>query len=126
MELIIDILFKIKDEYKLELKTPETTKLFGSTKKTVGKIKNGENVPSLEVVEVGLIQCNIVEHQYQQKSDVLCNFTPNKSCAYLLNVEPRSLVFLRTYCDIELDKIIITFIDQNASTAQISVFEDLL
>ena len=95
MELIIDILFKIKDEYKLELKTPETTKLFGSTKKSVGKIKNGENVPSLEVVEVGLIQCNIVEHQYQQKSDVLCNFTPNKSCAYLLNVEPRSLVFLR-------------------------------
>ena len=66
MELIIDISFKIKDGYKLELKTPETTKLFGSTKKSIGKIKNGENVPSLELVEVGLIQCNIVEHQYQQ------------------------------------------------------------
>ena len=37
MELIIDILFKIKDGYKIELKTPETTKLFGSTKNQQAK-----------------------------------------------------------------------------------------
>ena len=31
-ELIIRLVFKIKDVYKLELQTPETMKLFGSTK----------------------------------------------------------------------------------------------
>ena len=34
------LVFKIKDEYKLELKTPETMKLFGSTKKIIVKTKN--------------------------------------------------------------------------------------
>ena len=37
---------------------------------------------------------------------------PNKSYAYLLNVEPSNLVFLKTY-SAEFDEIIITFTDQN-------------
>ena len=41
-------------------------KLFRSTKKLIDKTKNGENVPSLEVVEVVLVQCNLVDNQYQQ------------------------------------------------------------
>ena len=45
-------------------------KLFGSTKKLMDKTKNGENVPSLEVFEVVLVQCNLVDNQYQQKSEV--------------------------------------------------------
>ena len=48
-------MFKIKDEYGLELQTPETMKLFGSTKKLIDKAKNGEKVPSLDVVEVALV-----------------------------------------------------------------------
>ena len=35
------LVFKIKDGYKLELETLETTKLFGSTKKLTDKTKNG-------------------------------------------------------------------------------------
>ena len=54
-------MFKIKDGYKLELKMPETIKLFGSTKKSIGKTKSGENVPSLEVV---LIQWILADNQY--------------------------------------------------------------
>ena len=42
-------------------------KLFGSTKQLIDKTINGENVPSLEVVEVVLVQCNLVDNQYQQK-----------------------------------------------------------
>ena len=64
IELIIDLMFKIKDGYRLELQTPEIMKLFGSTKKLLDKIKNRENVPSLEVVEVVLVQCNLVDNQY--------------------------------------------------------------
>ena len=47
-------------------------------KKLIDKTKNGEKVPSLEVVEVVLVQCNLVDNQYQQKSEVLYTFTPNK------------------------------------------------
>ena len=65
------LVFKIKGEYKLKFQIPETMKLFGSTKKSIDKTKNGENVPSLEVVEVVLVQCNLLDNQYQQKSEVL-------------------------------------------------------
>ena len=61
------LVFKIKDGYKLELQTPETMKLFGSTKKLIDKTKNREKVPSLEVVEVVLVQCNLVDNQYKKK-----------------------------------------------------------
>ena len=69
-------------------------KLFGSTKKLIDKTNNRENVSSFEVVEVVLVQCGLVDNQYQQKSEVLYTFTPNKSFAYLLNVEPSNLVFI--------------------------------
>ena len=104
-------MFKIKDGYKLELQTSETMKSFGSTKKLIDKTKTGENVQSLEIVEVVLVRCNLVDDQYQQKSEVLYTFTPNESYAYLLNVEPRNLVFLKTY-NTKFDEIIITFTDQ--------------
>ena len=44
------ITFKIKSGYYLELLTPETMKLLGSTGSKITKDKNGENVPHLEVV----------------------------------------------------------------------------
>ena len=70
-------MFKIKDGYKLELQTRETIKLFGNTKKLINKTKNGENMPSLEVVEIVLVRCNFVDTQYQQNFEVLYTFTPN-------------------------------------------------
>ena len=63
-------------------------KLVASSKKIIDKTKKGENVPSLQVVEVVLVQCNLIDNEYQQKSEVLYTFTPNKSYTYLLNVEP--------------------------------------
>ena len=69
-------------------------------------------MPSLEVVEVILVQCKLVDNQYQQKPEVLYSVTPNKSHAYLLNIEPSNLVFLKTY-NTEFDEIIIIFSDQN-------------
>ena len=58
-------MFKIKDKCKLILQTPETMKLFGSAAKLINKTKNGKNVPSLEVVGVVLVQCNLVDNRYQ-------------------------------------------------------------
>ena len=109
------LVFKIKGRCKVELQTPETMKLFGCTKHLIEKTKNGENLPSIEVVEGVLCQCNLMDNQYQQKSNVLHTFTPNKSYAYLLNREPSNLVFLKTY-KTKLNEIIITFTDQNGRT----------
>ena len=72
------IVFKIKTGYKLELLTPETMKLLGSTKKDVDSDKNGENVPKLESVEVVLVHCDLVKNDYQHTSKVLFSFVPNK------------------------------------------------
>ena len=58
------IVFKIKTGYKLELLTPETMKLLGSTKKDVDSDKNSENVPKLESVESVLVHCNLVKNGY--------------------------------------------------------------
>ena len=110
-------MFKIKDGYKLELGTTEIMKLFGSTKKLIDKTKNGEHVLILEAVEVVIVQCNLVEDQYQQKSEILYISTPNKSDAYLLNVEPSNLVFLKTH-NTEFDEIIIMFTGQNGRLFQ--------
>ena len=87
-------MFKIKDGYNLELQTPETVELFGSTKKLIDKINNYEKVANLEVVEVVLVQYSLVDNQYQKKSEVLYTFTPNKSYVYLLNLKSSNLVFL--------------------------------
>ena len=80
-------------------------KLFGNTKKLIGKTKTGENVPILEVVEVVLVRCNLVDNQYKKKPEVLCTFMPNKSYAHLLTVEPSNLVFLKTH-NTEFDEIL--------------------
>ena len=38
-------------------------KLFGNTKKLIDETKIGQNVPSLEVVEAVLVECNLVDKQ---------------------------------------------------------------
>ena len=43
-------------------------KLFVRKKNLIDKTKNVEKVPSLKVVEVVLVQCNVVDNQYRQKS----------------------------------------------------------
>ena len=49
------VIFKIKTGYYLELLTPETMTLLGSTKSKITKDENGENVSRLEINEVVLI-----------------------------------------------------------------------
>ena len=54
-------------------------KLLGSTISKITKDDNGENVPYLEIIEVLLIHCNVVNNSYQQNSIVLYTFVPDKS-----------------------------------------------
>ena len=69
------VTFKIKDGRSLELLTPEKMKLLRSTENKTTKDKNSENVPHLEIAEVVLVHCEIVNNEYQQDSRVLYTYT---------------------------------------------------
>ena len=58
--------------------------LLGSTENKITKVKNGENVPNLEITEVVLVNCNMVNSDYQQDLRVLYTFVPNKPYGILL------------------------------------------
>ena len=102
--------FKIKDWFSLELLTPETIKLHGSTKNKITEDKNGENVPHLEITEVVLVHCNIVNNEYQQDTRVLYTFVPNKPIGSLLETSPTNHIFLKTL-NSEYNEIEVWFTD---------------
>ena len=91
------ITFKIKNGYSLELLTPETMKLLGSTKNKIAKDKNGESVTHLEITEAALFHCDVVNNDYQQDSRVLYTFVPNKPFRSLLEISPTNHIFLKTF-----------------------------
>ena len=74
--------------------------------------KNVENVPHLEVVELVLIHCNIVDNSNQQNSRILYTFVPNKPFASLLEILPSSHIVLKTFIS-EFQEIKVWFTDQN-------------
>ena len=112
------IVFKIKTGYKLELLSPETMKLLGSTKKDVDQDKDGEDVPKLESVEAILVPCNLVNNNYQQASKVLFTFVPNKQFGQLINISPHSLTMLNT-TNTKFSSIGVWFTDQNSKPLEI-------
>ena len=71
-------------------------KLLGITKNKITEDKNGEKVPHLEIVEVVLVHCDIVNNDYQQDSRVLYTFVPNKSFGSLLKISSTNHIFLKT------------------------------
>ena len=92
--------------------------LLGSTENKITKDKNSENVPHLEITEVVLVHCNIVNNDYQQDSRVLYTFVPNKSFGSLLDISPSNHIFLKTF-NSEYNEIIVWFTDQNSKPLEI-------
>ena len=89
------ITFKIKSGYYLERSTPATMKSLGSSESKITKDKNGENVSHLEVVQLVLIHCNLVNNDYQKDSRILFTFVPNKTFGSLLEISPTNHVFFK-------------------------------
>ena len=112
------ITFKTKNGYYLELLTPETMKLLGSAESKVTKDKNGENVPHLEIVEVVLVHCNLVNDDSQQNSKILYTFVPNKTFGSLLEISPPNHDFLKTF-NSEFQEIKIWFTDQTSKPLEV-------
>ena len=88
-------------------------KLLGSIKNEIIKDKNGENVPHLEVTEVVLVHCNIVNNDYQQDSRILYTFVLKKPFGSLLEISPTNHIFLKTF-NSEFQYIEVWFTDHNS------------
>ena len=112
------VTFKIKNGYYLDLLTPETMKLLGSTKCKTTKDKNGQNVPHLGIAELVLIHCNIVNNNYQQNCRIFYTFVPNKSFSTLLEISPPNHIFLKTF-NSEFQEIKVWFTNQNRKPLEV-------
>ena len=93
-------------------------KTLGIAESKITKDKNGENVPHLEVVELVLVHCNLVNNDYQQDSRILHTFIPNKAFGNLLEVSPKNHIFLKTF-NSEFQEIKIWFTDQTSVPLQL-------
>ena len=72
-------------------------KLLGSAKNKITSNENGENVPYLEITEVVLVHCNVINLYYQQDSRVLYTFVPNTSFGQLLDISPKKFISFKTF-----------------------------
>ena len=87
--------FRIRNGYSLELLTPETIKLLGSTENKITKDKNSKNVPHLEIT-----------------------FVPNKPLGSLLEMSPTNHIFLKPFKS-EFQDIEVWFLDKNSKSLEI-------
>ena len=88
-------------------------KLLGSTESKITKGKNGENVPHLDITEVILVHCNLVNNDYQQDLRMLFTFVPNKPFGSLFEISPKNHIFLKTF-NSEFQEIKLWFTDQDS------------
>ena len=93
-------------------------KLLRSTENKMPNDKNGENVPHLEITEVVLVHCNIVNNDYQQDLRVLYTFVPNKPFGSLLEISPKNHIFLKRF-NSEFEDIRVWFLDQSSQPLEI-------
>ena len=93
-------------------------KLLGTTKKNVDQDNDGKKVPQLKFFEVALVNCNLVNKNYQQTSKVLFTFVPNKQFDQLINIAPHSLTMLNT-TNTEFSFVEVWFTDQNSQQLEI-------
>ena len=93
-------------------------KLLGSTENKITKNKNGENVYHLEIVEIALVHCDLVNNDSPQDSRLLYTFVPNKPFGSLLEISSTNHIFLKTF-NSEYDEIKVWFTDQNSKQLEI-------
>ena len=72
----------------------------------------------IEPVEVVLVQCNLVNDNYQQASKILFTFVPNKQFGELITIVPDSLTMTNT-ANAEFSSIEVWFTDENSKKLEI-------
>ena len=77
-----------------------------------------KDVPHLEITEVVIVHCNIVNNDYQQDSRVLYIDVPNKPFGSLLEISPKTHNFLKTFIS-EFQIIELWFTDKDNQPLEI-------
>ena len=75
-------------------------------------------MPNLEIMEIVLAHCDIVNNDYQHDSRLLYTFVPNKPFGSLLEISPRNHIFLKIF-NSEHDEIKVWLTDQNSQPLEI-------
>ena len=75
-------------------------------------------MPHLEIIELVLVHCNLVNNDYQQDSRILYTFVPNKPFGSLLEVSPPNHIFLKTF-NSEFQEIKVRFTDQSSKPLEV-------
>ena len=92
--------------------------LLESSERKITKDKNGKDAPHLEVVKLLLAHCSLVNNDYQQDSEILYTFVPNKPFGSLLEISPTSHIFLKTFSS-ESEEIKVWFTDQTSKPLKV-------
>ena len=87
-------------------------KLLGSTESKIFKDKNSENVPHLEIVELVLVHCNLVNNDYQQGLRILYIF------GSLPEISPTNHIFLEIF-NSEFQEIKVWFTDETSKPLEV-------
>ena len=72
-------------------------------------------MPHLEIIELVLVHCNLVNNDYQKESGTLYTFFPNKPCGSLLEISPTNHIFLKTFNS----EIKVWFTDQTSKPLEV-------
>ena len=75
-------------------------------------------MPHLEIVEVILMYCNIVNYDYQQDLIIFYTFVLNKPFGQLLDISSKTKFFLETF-DSKFSYIEVWFTDRNSRPLEI-------
>ena len=94
-------------------------KLLRSPENKTTKDKNGEKVLHLEITEIVLVHCNIVNNDYQQDLRVLYKFIPNKPFGSLLEISPTNQEEILEISPTNQQDIEVWFTDQNSQPLEI-------
>ena len=75
-------------------------------------------MPHLEIVELVLVHCNLVNNDYQQDPKILYTFVPNKPFVSVLEILPTNHIFLKTF-NAEFEETKVWFTDQTSKPLEV-------
>ena len=75
-------------------------------------------MPHLEITELVLVHCSLVNNDYQQDSRILYTFAPNKPFGSLLEISPTNYIFLKRFYS-EFQEIKVWFTDQTSKPLEV-------
>ena len=97
MKQKIELRLKLRMDYILSFWHLKYRNYLGTLKTKKSRDKNGENIPHLEIAEVVLVRCNIVNNYYQEDSRVLYTLIPEKPLVNLLEIAPTNFIVLKEW-----------------------------